>query len=39
MHTRSLMTVDEFNRHWKDKPLSEVKSLLQIKSNATDGMR
>jgi peptide deformylase len=30
MHTRSLMNVDEFNLHWKGKPISEVKSLLQI---------
>jgi peptide deformylase len=37
MHTRSLMNVDEFTRHWKGKPIPEVKSLLRITNNHAIG--
>ncbi|MBZ5504078.1 MAG: peptide deformylase [Acidobacteriia bacterium] len=29
MYPRTLMTVDNFTRHWKDKPISEIKAALQ----------
>lgn len=28
MHSRTLMTVENFNRHWKDKPVAEVRELV-----------
>ncbi len=30
MHTRSLMSIEEFNRHWKGKAIPEVKSVLRL---------
>ena len=33
MHTRTFTTLDNFNRHWKDQPIAEVKkSLLRLES-------
>ena len=29
MYPRTLMTVDNFTRNWKDKPISEIKTALQ----------
>jgi len=29
MYPRTLMTVENFTRHWKDKPISEIKAALQ----------
>ena len=29
MHTRTFMSVDNFNRYWKDKPVAEVTKLLR----------
>jgi peptide deformylase len=31
MHSRTFMTVENFNRHWKDKPLAEVRELVGLK--------
>jgi peptide deformylase len=28
MHSRSFMAMDNFNEHWKDKPMTEVRKLL-----------
>lgn len=28
MHSRTFMTVENFNRHWKDKPISEIRELV-----------
>jgi peptide deformylase len=28
MHSRTFMTVENFNRHWKDKPIAEVRELI-----------
>ncbi len=30
MHSRTLMTVDNFNQHWKGKPIPEVRELLGL---------
>ena len=30
MHARSFMSVDSFNRNWKDRPIPEVRKLLRI---------
>jgi peptide deformylase len=29
MYPRTLITVENFTRHWKDKPISEIKMALQ----------
>jgi hypothetical protein len=29
MYPRTLMTVENFTRHWKDKPIGEIKTALQ----------
>jgi peptide deformylase len=31
MHTRTYMSVDNFNRFWKDKPIAEVRELTALK--------
>ncbi|MGA8027088.1 MAG: peptide deformylase [Bryobacteraceae bacterium] len=31
MHTRTFMSVENFNRHWKDKPIAEVRALFGLK--------
>jgi peptide deformylase len=31
MHSRTLMTVENFNRHWKDKPMAKVRELAGLK--------
>ena len=30
MHTRTFMSVENFNRHWKDKPLTEVRKSIRF---------
>ncbi len=31
MHSRSFMSMENFNRYWKDKPMAEVRDLADIK--------
>jgi peptide deformylase len=31
MHSRTFMTVENFNRHWKDKPIPEVRELAEVR--------
>jgi peptide deformylase len=30
MHARTFMSVDNFNRHWKDKPMAEVRKSIRF---------